>query len=76
MTDTTTDRPCKECGTEIKFVKNARTGALLPLERVTAYKLHGGHGEAAELVAEPFEAWISHFKTCTKPARFSKGGKR
>ena len=77
MSDVSSDRPCKERGVELKFVKSSKTGKLLPLERVTCYWLstEGDAGEE-ELVAVPREAWLSHFKTCTKPERFSSKGRR
>lgn len=63
------ERKCKECGAKLVFAEGP-SGKVLPLQRVrSVYRVENGH---AARVAEIDGAYVSHFETCSNPARFSR----
>lgn len=74
----TQDAACKSCGAAILFVRTAK-GRLMPLdaEAITTadsrMRLWTLTGEAAPAVAGGWKTGhVSHFATCSEPARFRK----
>lgn len=62
------DRPCKACGTRLRFVSGPN-GKVIPLDtRAPTYAIVDG-------VAVRSDAMVSHFSTCPQAGRFS-GSKR
>lgn len=74
-------RPCRACGVDLVFVAGP-TGRTIPLQRIrNIYVISGA--EAAVRVepmggaAEDAGAfWVSHFETCPRASRFSRGKRR
>lgn len=68
------DRRCAECRAELVFMRNAKTGKLMPLQKVTTVYHEVADGKV-DLVAKakprrPF--YVSHFQTCPNPGRFTR----
>ena len=55
---------CQACGKEIRFLRTS-TGKIMPVDKETT-------DPADEYYKPKDRGHVSHYKTCTDPARFSK----
>lgn len=64
-------KPCPACGVEIIFAKSPGKGSPMPLDsKAACYRIENGNAVKVDGV------FVSHFKTCSDPGRFSAGVQR
>ena len=65
------DRPCKACGTPLRFLRTSE-GKIIPLDlRAPVFAVYQEGGEWKCALID--DAYASHFATCSKASEFSKG---
>lgn len=77
-------RRCKACGAEMTWAEHVITRNRLPLVRwdpsslprpQVVYYLTEMMGQATAIKVDLSNVWVSHFETCSDPARFSRRGR-
>ncbi len=67
-------RPCRACKCPLAMVMGPN-GKVIPLDlRSQAYAI--GRDLEGRAVAQPVQAWASHFKTCPSVVDFQKGKRK
>jgi hypothetical protein len=67
-----TRRPCKGCGRPLVFIKDSKTGEIVPLDtQAPVWTIETDM--LGEEVAVRVDAFVSHFSTCSVANDFSKG---
>lgn len=64
--------PCKGCGQKIFFARTP-TGARMPFDASSlVYEETGQKADNMPQMRIRRHAWVSHYRTCTKPEQFSR----
>jgi len=66
-----TEKRCPACNAKLFMVANAASGRMLPLQKVANVYIVGDDG-LAHATDKAVQRYVSHFETCTDPARFSR----
>jgi len=66
--------PCKGCG-QLIFFALTPLGKLMPLDVSSlVYEVASGENDRVPTLRIRDNAWISHYRTCTKASQFSRSG--
>lgn len=75
-----TSRPCRYCGARITLVRDAASGAFVPLQSVSAIYLIDDEREQTEALEQPrgrdAGLAVSHWETCPKVEQAKRAQER